>query len=185
MVFFVSCSDIEPVEEDIEDKYYDIYDREIDKRNLAEFTAVTDQYLKNKVGEENFYKMFKLANEGHNTNNQTGNGYLRYYFLPLELFDDNARIVVHFTNWRVTFANMVPYCIDDPSWCEFNINREEAIQIAKRNGFRANDLKTTAGLKHGLVIEVNSCSRNKAMYIDYRNGDVLGFEDKTICGGVY
>ncbi|OGM20328.1 hypothetical protein A2714_04760 [Candidatus Woesebacteria bacterium RIFCSPHIGHO2_01_FULL_38_9] len=83
--------------------------------------------------------------------------------------------------------NHLPRCTADPSLCDFHLTRKEAIQIANKNGFKATDLSVSwnSWEYQKLTIKLTSCAENKAMYLDYRDGSVIKFQDEVICGGVF
>lgn len=149
--------------------------------------AAADAFLIEQLGQAAFDQFVVLAKDGHIA--QGANGYsVRYHFVPRYLFADDADIIVRVKPGGAR-ANMVPNCAKDPSLCQFRVDREAALRIARDGGFTASDLKVTAtpfvrGSELPLAIAVTSCSANKTMHIDYRTGSVLAFFPEVHCGGV-
>lgn len=151
--------------------------------------SVANDYLISKVGYDNFKKLytFDKARGGYGGSNSKYD-FIAYHFAPFKTFANPQDIVmVQVNKHKPTeiYADVVPDCKKDRSLCDFNIDKQKALQIAQDNGITADDVTvTTANMKddyakkNGLafVIIVQSCKQNKSVVIDYRTGAILGSE---------
>jgi hypothetical protein len=104
------------------------------------------------------------------------------------MFPDQEDVVmIQVNKYKPTeiYADVAPDCKKDKSLCNFNVDKQKALQIAKNNEITADDVTVSAtnmkddyAKKKGLafVIVVQSCKQNRSVVIDYRNGAILGSE---------
>jgi len=127
---------------------------------------------------------------------------IAYNFKPLEILNESSEDSLfyvdivdkdspyysqHIVRRQGIVNNRLPDCVTNNSFCNFHFTAKDAIKIADDNGFGATDLKVkwySLGYPM-LTIELSSCIENKVMHLDYRDGSVIDFEDKVICGGVF
>ncbi len=85
-------------------------------------------------------------------------------------------------NINEIFADSVPNCVKDDSLCDFKVDKDKATSVAKDKGLSTSDLTLSWNTKHNqyaqknglpFVIAASSCSSNKSIFIDYRNGKVM------------
>lgn len=153
-------------------------------------TQAADAFIISRVGEERFHKYFKLDTSRSNDSDphESNLDSRAYHFSLLKKAADDDLIVVQVNknDASQTYANLVPDCVKDATLCDFNITKQQALSIARKNGFTASDLETSWDASHDspkLAIKVSSCSQNKSMWIDYQSGRVTGFESVINCGG--
>lgn len=156
--------------------------------------TAADAYIISKVGNDNFKKfyVFDKARSSYADPKDSKYDFMAYHFSPVKAitdYNDVIMVQVNRDNLREAFADTVPNCIKDRSLCEFNIDANEALAIAKKNTLTASDLNVSwnnSNDEHAkglsFVIVVSSCSQNKSLFIDYRDGKVLGTE--AGCGGL-
>lgn len=151
----------------------------------SKMIKIAEDYIISRVGIDYFRKNFKIADSGHMKQEL---GYtIVYRFIPLEQYTNDGIVTIHISGDKAE-SNLVPNCVKDNSLCDFKITNAEALQIAKNNGFNSSDLRVgvTPFIKSPILpfaIEITSCKLDKAMQIDYRNGKILSFTNKVICGG--
>lgn len=158
-------------------------------KQSKEVSAQAEALIIARVGQDEFKNHFKIDAKFVPEDDEYG-GQRAYHYDRLKSVTDDDLIVVHVNlkDPSGTYENLVPNCVKDASLCNFKIGSKQAIAVAKQHSFNTSDLKTRWYPAYKYVntiplmaIEVDSCSLNKAMYIDYRTGAVLGFESKIIC----
>lgn len=182
--------------------------RQVDIPSYAIETA--NNLIIGQVGEERFKKDIKYNEEETKKNNiakvlgkATDQVYkIAYNFTPLEVLngssedsifyvdivDKNSPYYEQHKKSRTRIVNQhLPNCLSDSSLCNFHLTSKDAIQIANNNGFTASDLKASwsSWEYQKLTIKLTSCSENKVMYLDYRDGSVIESKTEVICGGVF
>jgi prepilin-type N-terminal cleavage/methylation domain-containing protein len=159
----------------------------------SQVNIATDKFLISKVGTDNFkkYYMFDQSKTNYANPKESKYDFIAYHFRPVKAFGDDVIMVqVNRNDLKEVYADSVPDCIENSSFCNFNVNKQEAVQIAKQHSLTANDLSISwgpaANIKRakglGFVIKASTCSQNKSLIIDYRNGSVLWAE--TGCGAI-
>lgn len=161
----------------------------------ANTETVANNYLISKVGYDNFKKLytFDKARGGYGGSNSNYD-FIAYHFAPYKMFPGSEDVIMVQVNKHKPaeiYADVAPDCKKDKSLCDFNIDKQKALQIAQDNGITADDVTVSAtnmkddyAKKKGLgfVVIVQSCKQNKSVVIDYRNGAILGSE--TNCENV-
>lgn len=150
--------------------------------------TAADAYIISKVGNENFKKFYTFDKDKSSYADTKDSKYdfMAYHFSPVKAitdYNDVIMVQVNRDNLQEVFADTVPDCIKNKSFCEFSINREKSLEIANKNSLSTSDLNVSwqnsnSEYAKGLafVIVVSSCSQNKSLFIDYRDGKVLGTE---------
>lgn len=157
--------------------------------------SAADAYLVNKVGKDGFNKYYAFDKDRSSYANPKDSkfDFMAYHFSPLKAitdYDDVIMVQVNRDNLGQVFADSVPDCVNDKSNCNFKVDRNEALVIAKHKSLTASDLVVgwhTKNDEHAkakglsFVVVVSSCTQSKSVFIDYRNGDVIGTNSN--CGG--
>ena len=143
---------------------------------------VADRYVAGRLGRENFNVLVTFDPQLSEHVNGAGrsSGYkVIYHFEPLREYQENDTFEVVVRNNQVESAYTLPNCLKDESLCQFEVGRDEVIEIVRRNGFVMDDvvIGTTTLVENNLAIEVKSCDTGKRMLIDYRDGNVIGTSD--------
>lgn len=143
--------------------------------------SAADDFLISKVGKDKFkqYYTFDKSRSSYANPKDSRYDFLAYHFSPWKAvtdFDDIIMVQVNRNNLKEVSSDAVPDCIKDTSYCDFGVDKKKALTIAKQNSITDNVvLDWRLGVK-GLpfVIVASNSSQNRAIYIDYRNGAVLG-----------
>jgi hypothetical protein len=150
----------------------------------ANYKAAADTYIQSKVGKDNYKKLYTY--DPHFGNCKM----VAYHFSPFkELLsprsdglDLNIITVEVDNNLHKVSSYDVPNCIKDSSLCNFRVNKQQVLKIARNSFLTADDITITwanAADPHlkkkrlPLAIIVRSCKQRKEIYIDYRNGAVI------------
>lgn len=151
--------------------------------------SAADTFLISKVGNDNFkkYYIFDKSRTSYANPKDSKYDFIAYHFSPVKAvtdYDDVIMVQINRNDLREIYADTVPDCVKNASFCNFNIDKQKAEQIARQNSLTANDLgiswgpsvnnKQAKGL--GFVVVASSCSQNKSLFIDYRDGSVLWTE---------
>ncbi|HSX05732.1 MAG TPA: hypothetical protein VLF69_04655 [Candidatus Saccharimonadales bacterium] len=150
--------------------------------------AAASNYLIAKVGTDNFKKLyvFDKAKSSYANPKDSTYDFIAYHFAPLKAvtnYDDVIMVQVNRNKLTEVFADAVPDCIKDASLCNFKVTGQQALQIAKSNALNAGDTVITWHNKNDsyakkkalpFVIVASSCKQNISLFIDYRNGSILG-----------
>lgn len=156
--------------------------------------TAADNYLISKVGSTDFHKYytFDAGKSSFVSPSESPYDFIGYHFAPIKGMKENdiIRVQVNRNTSMVVDAPGVPDCTKNASFCNFNIDKSKALQIAGQNSVTATDRtvfwqtglesenKKAGGL--GYVVVVHSCSQNKSLFIDYRDGSIMWTEDN--CG---
>lgn len=148
-----------------------------------------DRYVMAQVGRDNFVRLFEydaLLSRRRTSEVDNGSFVLVYHFLPLARFQADDTIEVVAKGGLVESAYWIPNCLVDESRCNFEVTRDEALALGRINGVSGVDEKlgTTFFSDQGLVIEVSSCTSNRRVLIDYRDGAVVGTGEAVGCDGL-
>ena len=161
----------------------------------SEVKMAADGFLISKVGNDNFkkYYSFDKSRTSYADPKDSKYDFIAYHFSPVKAitdYDDVIMVQVNRNSLQEIFADAVPDCVKDKSFCDFNIDRQKALEIARQNSLTANDLGIRWGPSAndkrakslGFVVVASSCSQNKSIFIDYRDGSILWTE--TGCGAI-
>jgi hypothetical protein len=113
--------------------------------------SVANNYLVSKVGYDNFKKLyaFDRARSGYG-GSMSDYDFIAYHFAPFKTFaspEDIVMIQVNKHQPTEIYADEAPNCIKDKSLCNFNIDRQKALQVAKNSGITADDITVTTAKK--------------------------------------
>ena len=158
--------------------------------------TTADEYLITLVGKDRFekYYFFDQSRTIYANPKDSKYDFIAYHFSPWKTvtdYDDIIMIQVNRDNVSEVFADSVPNCLKDDSLCIFKVDKDEATSIAKEKGLSTSDLALSWNTKHNqyaeknglpFVIVASSCSSNKSIFIDYRNGKVIGTNNN--CGAL-
>ncbi len=158
--------------------------------------TTADDYLIAQVGKDRFekYYLFDQNRTSYANPKDSKYDFIAYHFSPWKAVTDYYDVImvqVNRDNVNEVFANSVPNCVKDESLCNFSVGKDKATSIAKDKGLSTSDLALNWNTKHSqyaqknglpFVIVASSCSSNKSIFIDYRNGKVIGTENN--CGAL-
>jgi hypothetical protein len=158
--------------------------------------TTADDYLISQVGKDRFekYYSFDQNRTSYASPKDSKYDFIAYHFSPWKAvthYDDVIMVQVNRDNVNEVLADSVPNCVKDDSLCNFKVDNDKATSIAKDKGLSTSDLALRWSTKHNqyaqknglpFVIVASSCSSNKSIFVDYRNGKVLGTENN--CGAL-
>lgn len=152
-----------------------------------------DNYLISKVGQEKFkqYYTFEQNRSGFTDPETSKYDFVAYHFSPWKEvtdYDDIIMVQINRFDLLAAQADAVPNCIKKEDLCSFKVDKSTALGIAKNNGLGSdtflswNNNGNKFAQKNSLpfVLVASSCQSSKSIFIDYRNGKVLGTENS--CG---
>ena len=154
--------------------------------------AAANTFLKSKVGDANFAKLYKAAPD-HNvfTNLQDSTyDFVAYHFKPIRDYnlsgrssDPNADLIllqVNRNNLKDITTDYAPDCVKDTNQCNFATNRVQAADIAQKSGLKdTSQIYIVKGSP--LRIAVTDCSLKKEVIIDYTSGKIVKTQANDSC----
>ena len=159
-----------------------------------EAVKIAEDYIVSKVGEEYFNKYYVLRRD------LSAECCIFFDFIPAQSIGSQKRIMVSVKKKSVEYANGVFNCLKNRALCELKINKNQALQIAKDQGFYSDgeneneisiDLyQTSSNLKEdqwAWTLSRKSFSGNLAcenlrlMEIGASTGEYSTIGNKTIC----
>lgn len=112
---------------------------------------ISEDYIMSKVGEDYFNENYILerSKKCHNDTHYC----IQYEYLPLSFLAGKKMYVTNVVdNEGIDTANEVYDCLQDKKLCEFNITKQDAIDIATKNNFFDNKLFDYKPEEYSIVI---------------------------------
>lgn len=95
---------------------------------------ITDKYVVRKVGEE-YFKINFIFNKTDSEKYLDNPYKVRYYFLPLKNYTNDYILEIEVQNNQIVGGSNIPDCLKDKSLCQFNLTREEFLNIKNNYKF--------------------------------------------------
>jgi hypothetical protein len=148
--------------------------------------ARANKFYIDKLGEENFRKYYERLpqRDAFSSLPESAFDFIGYVSKVDQANDyDTAKyedpsdavqfVQVNRTNLKEVYGS-VPDCVADAHQCDYKVTKQQAIDIARKDGLSGElVVKTASDNKGRYFLEVTSCQDKKAVHIDYSTGKAI------------